>query len=238
MGVENAGNKNSTCVVDMFNDIAPTYDKINHRLSFGIDKIWRRKLRRTIKQLNHSSVLDMAAGTGDLTIELAKLNPHILFAADPSEKMLEIAEKKLKKSNIKCELTKCNAEKTPFDANYFDSVSCAFGIRNFESLENGLAEIYRILKPNGHIAILEFGMPANMLWRLIYKFYFNLFIPIIGRRMSKNKTAYSYLNSTVKQFPYGSDFLNILEEHKYKMVRIKKLSGGISWIYIAKKIIA
>ncbi|HBG70952.1 MAG: bifunctional demethylmenaquinone methyltransferase/2-methoxy-6-polyprenyl-1,4-benzoquinol methylase [Bacteroidetes bacterium GWF2_43_63] len=223
-------------VVEMFNDIAPTYDKINRRLSFSIDVIWRRKLRKAVRKFNPQQILDMSAGTGDLTIELSKLNPKQLVAADPSEKMLEIAEVKLSKAGIMAEFVKCSAEATPFASSRFDLITCSFGVRNFASLEKGLKEMHRILAPGGHFVILEFGMPTSFFWRNVYKFYFNNILPLRGRRLSRHNSAYTYLNQTVQQFPYGKDMVKILTSCGFETVRTIKLSGGIAWMYVGRKI--
>lgn len=222
-------------VVEMFNDIAPTYDKINRRLSFSIDVIWRRKLRKAVRKFNPQHILDMSAGTGDLTIELSKLNPKQLVAADPSEKMLEIAEVKLSKAGIMAEFAKCSAEATPFASSRFDLITCSFGVRNFASLEKGLKEMHRILAPGGHFVILEFGMPTGFFWRHVYKFYFNNILPLRGRRLSRHNSAYNYLNQTVQQFPYGKEMEKILTGCGFEIVRTKKLSGGIAWMYVVSK---
>lgn len=230
-----AEEKKSNGVVEMFNDIAPTYDKINRRLSFSVDVIWRRKLRKAVRKYNPQQILDMSAGTGDLTLELSKLHPEKLVAADPSEKMLEIAKLKLSKSCVMAELVKCNAEMAPFATNAFDLITCSFGVRNFASLEKGLKEMHRILAPGGHFVILEFGMPSGFFWRHVYKFYFNHILPLRGRRLSRHNNAYTYLNQTVQQFPYGNDMEKILTDCGFEIVRTKKLSGGIAWMYVAVK---
>jgi len=230
-----AEEKKSNDVVDMFNDIAPTYDKINRRLSFSVDVIWRRKLRKAVRKYNPQQILDMSAGTGDLTLELSKLHPEKLVAADPSEKMLEIAKLKLSKAGVMAELVKCSAEETPFAPNDFDLITCSFGVRNFASLEKGLKEMHRILAPGGHFVILEFGMPSGFFWRPLYRFYFNHILPLRGSRLSRHNSAYTYLNQTVQQFPYGKDMEKILTGCGFEIVRVKKLSGGIAWIYVAVK---
>ena len=222
-------------VVDMFNDIAPTYDKINHRLSFSIDVLWRRKLRKMVRPFHPQHMLDMSTGTGDLSIELSKLHPQKLVAADPSVKMLEIAEVKLSKAAIMAELVKCYAEETPFASASFDLITCAFGIRNFASLDKGLREQYRILKHGGHMAILEFGMPEGFIWRRLYHFYFNHILPLRGRRLSHHTSAYNYLNQTVQQFPYGKEMETILTGCGFEIVKTKKLSGGIAYLYVVLK---
>ncbi len=226
-------NKNN--VVEMFDDIAPVYDKINRRLSFRTDIGWRRKLRKAVSQLPHDKIIDISSGTGDLAIELAKLNPQKLVAADPAAKMLEIATIKFKKRNIAAETSVCYAEALPFDSDSFDLATCSFGIRNFASLEKGLAEIKRILNSNGHAAILEFGMPQGFFWRNLYRFYFNRILPLRGKRLSQHQSAYSYLNQTVNQFPYGKEMEAILLAAGFNIVKTRKLSGGIAWMYIVKK---
>lgn len=235
MSDPNAEDKKANDVVDMFNDIAPTYDKINRRLSFSVDVIWRRKLRKAVKKFRPQHVLDMSAGTGDLTLELSRLHPEMLVAADPSEKMLEIAESKLSKARVMAEFVKCSAEETPFPSNEFDLITCSFGVRNFASLENGLKEMRRILAPGGYFVILEFGMPEGFFWRPLYRFYFNQILPMRGRRLSRHNSAYTYLNQTVQQFPYGKEMEKILTGCGFEIVRTKKLSGGIAWMYMVGK---
>lgn len=230
-----AEEKKTNDVVEMFNDIAPTYDKINRRLSFSVDVIWRRKLRRAVRKFNPQQILDMSAGTGDLTLELSKLHPVKLVAADPSEKMLVIAEMKLSKALVMAELVKCSAEETPFASNEFDLITCSFGVRNFASLEKGLKEMHRILAPGGHLVILEFGMPTGFFWRNIYRFYFNNILPLRGRRLSRHNSAYTYLNQTVQKFPCGKDMEKILADCGFEIVKTKKLSGGIAWMYVVGK---
>lgn len=221
--------------IEIFNQIADNYDKINKRLSFGIDRIWRKKTIKYLKKFKSENILDISAGTGELTIELAKLNPTEIIAADPSEKMLEIAVKKFNKHNIKAKTTSCFAENMPFASDYFNLATCAFGIRNFASLQKGLQEIYRVLKPQAIAAILEFGMPKNKLWRFFYKFYFNKILPIRGHKMSKHNFAYSYLNSTVNSFPYGKDMENIFKENGFEILKTKAFSSGIAYLYIIRK---
>jgi len=182
-------NKNN--VVEMFDDIAPVYDKINRRLSFRTDVGWRRKLRKAVSRLPHDKIIDISSGTGDLAIELAKLKPQQLVAADPAAKMLEIATIKFKKLHIEAETSVCYAEKLPFESDSFDLATCSFGIRNFASLEKGLAEIKRILNNGGHAAILEFGMPQGFFWSNLYRFYFNRILPLRGKRLSQHQSAYT-----------------------------------------------
>jgi len=235
--MNNSGNveKKTPEVVEMFNDIAPTYDKINRKLSFNIDILWRRKLRKAVNPFHPIHVLDMSAGTGDLTLELSRLKPSKLVAADPSEKMLEIAEAKLSKAGVIAELVKCFAEETPFPSAEFDLITCSFGVRNFASLDKGLRELHRILAHGGHLAILEFGMPQGFFWRNIYKLYFNHILPLRGRRLSRHNSAYTYLNQTVQQFPYGKEMENLLAGCGFELVQTRKLSGGIAWMYVVGK---
>lgn len=222
-------------IVNMFDDIAPVYDKINRRLSFRTDVGWRRKLRKAVAGLPHENIIDISSGTGDLAIELSKLHPKTLLAADPSAKMLEVAARKFDKLHIDATTLICYAEALPFENGSFDLATCSFGIRNFASLEKGLTEMHRILCAGGHVAILEFGLPQGFFWRNLYRFYFNRILPLRGKRMSQHAHAYTYLNQTVNQFPYGKAMETILTAAGFSMVKTKKLSGGIAWMYVAEK---
>ncbi|MDA0986282.1 MAG: bifunctional demethylmenaquinone methyltransferase/2-methoxy-6-polyprenyl-1,4-benzoquinol methylase UbiE [Bacteroidetes bacterium] len=234
---ESAENK-KTQVAEMFNQIAIKYDFLNHILSFNIDKLWRKKAIQKLEINKPKIILDVATGTADFAIVIEKiLKPEIIIGIDISEKMLEVGKKKIEELNlsktIKLEIGDC--EKLNFEENYFDAVTVAFGVRNFEKLINGLNEIKKVLKPNGVAVILEFSKPKNLIIKLFYKFYLNILVPFIGKMFSKNKEAYSYLNKSVQAFPEEEVFLKILKEINFKNISATKLSFGIATIYTAQK---
>jgi demethylmenaquinone methyltransferase/2-methoxy-6-polyprenyl-1,4-benzoquinol methylase len=224
-------------VAGMFNDIAFRYDFLNRFLSIGIDVKWRKKLIAQIKDLQPKQVLDVATGTGDVAILAAKmLNPQKITGIDISEGMLEIGRKKIDKLllNNKIELEKGDSEAIKSDNESFDAVTVAFGVRNFENLEKGLAEILRVLRPGGKLAVLEFSKPIGA-FRWIYNIYMNRLAPFFGKLFCKNKEAYQYLHSSVKAFPEGETFLHILEQVGFKETTLKRLSLGICTIYCGRK---
>ncbi len=220
----------------MFDSIAPKYDFLNHFLSLNIDKIWRKKVRRIVENYEHDKILDIATGTGDLAIELAKTDAEKIIGVDISPKMIEIANKKIQKRNLssKIEVKVADALNLPFENKSFDIVTCAFGVRNFEDLEKGLQEINRVLKNNGIAIILEFSQISNKLHRKIFNFYFYKILPFFGKIFSKNKNAYTYLPVSVNKFPYGKVFAEIMKRNGFEQVSFKKLSNGIATIYVAQ----
>jgi demethylmenaquinone methyltransferase/2-methoxy-6-polyprenyl-1,4-benzoquinol methylase len=223
----------------MFNDIAPHYDFLNHFLSAGTDKRWREKTISLLKPYNPEQILDVATGTGDLAIQAISLNPQKITGVDISEEMLKIACKKIsqKKFENRIYFQKASSEDLPFADKTFNAVTVAFGVRNFSNLEKGLQEIYRVLKKSGVVVILEFSVPAAFPMKPLFLFYFRKILPIIGKIVSKNKTAYNYLPETVMSFPQGKEFTTILEKTGFVKTRIKRLSAGICTIYVAEKII-
>lgn len=238
--MSNCINKNKNEISKMFDSISKTYDFLNCLLSFGIDKYWRNKLIKEINDLNFKfdKTLDLATGTGDLLILLAnKTNVNDIFGADISQNMLEIAKKKIGKKNLsdKIKLIKCEAENLPFDNDYFDLITIAYGIRNFEDYDKALLECFRVLKKNGVIAILEFGIPENRFIRFGYNLYFKKILPFLGFVFSRNKYAYRYLPLSVINFPYRESFIRILEKNGFKNCYFKNLSAGISLLYIGFK---
>ncbi|MBN2730688.1 MAG: bifunctional demethylmenaquinone methyltransferase/2-methoxy-6-polyprenyl-1,4-benzoquinol methylase UbiE [Bacteroidales bacterium] len=221
-------------VTSMFDTIAPKYDRLNRVLSFRIDVRWRKKLIRLLPAYEGKNILDLAAGTGDLSLALSKLNPKKIVAADPSKGMLDIAEKKFKKKKKIIQCVQCTAENLPFEDNNFDLVSIAFGIRNFSNPEKSLKEIQRVLHPDGLLAILEFGMPDKGLFASIYLWYFKNVLPRLGRLVSKHYSAYSYLPETVNLYPYGEKFTRFLNDHNFECISVKKLNSGIAYIYLCR----
>lgn len=225
-------------IAAMFDRISPKYDALNHLLSFNIDKVWRRKTAKAVSKSHPMTILDLATGTADLAIALAKHNPlaHII-GMDISEKMLEIGKEKVKRQSFEnqIELRFGDAASLPFEDDSLDAVTVAFGIRNFEDLDKGLAEISRVLKPHGQAVILEFSIPESFPIKQLYRLYFKRLLPKIGRIVSKDPNAYTYLPQSVEHFPKPNEFLQILSEKGWEHSSAKRLSFGISMLYSAFK---
>lgn len=223
----------------MFNDIAGSYDFLNHLLSLGIDKYWRRVLVKHVIKKKPYSALDIATGTGDIAISLYKAK-IATTGIDIAHQMIEIARKKCDKLKMsgtqKPTFLIASADEIPFADNNFHLVTIGFGIRNFENRNSSLKEIYRVLKEEGEIAILEFASPKNKLWRAIFNFYFHKILPLIGKLISKDMEAYSYLPESVSQFPQYKAFCKELEEVGFKNASYRSLTGGVSILYTASKI--
>jgi demethylmenaquinone methyltransferase / 2-methoxy-6-polyprenyl-1,4-benzoquinol methylase len=232
---ENSGKKEQ--VARMFDNISRNYDFLNHFLSLGIDKAWRRKAISFLAPYKPKTILDVATGTGDFAIQALDLQPDKIYGVDISEGMLEVGRKKLIERNLvgKIELLKADSENLPFEENKFDAVTVAFGVRNFENLEKGLREIFRVMKPGAKLVVLEFSRPRAFPMKQAYNFYFKLILPRIGRLVSSDKSAYTYLPESVEAFPDGADFLRILETIGFKNTQCKALTFGISSIYSATK---
>lgn len=225
-------------IAAMFDRISPNYDRLNHLLSIHIDKVWRRKTAKIVSKNHPQAILDLATGTADLAIALAKHNPEAhIVGMDISEKMLEIGKEKVKQLGLESqiELRLGDAASLPFDDNSFDAVTVAFGVRNFENKERGLSEIHRVLKPNGHAIVLEFSMPETFPIKQLYLLYFKQFLPLIGKFVSKDPNAYTYLPQSVEAFPKPSDFIQILDRNSLKNGEAKQLSLGIATLYTAIK---
>lgn len=220
----------------MFDNIAKYYDFLNHLLSLNVDIFWRYKLVKQIQIKNPKKILDVATGTGDLAIQQAKKTKAIIIGFDLSKKMLEIGEKKIKKMNLQNRITmiKGDVENMPFTSETFDIVSVSFGIRNFENLKTSLTEMLRVLKKNGELYILEFSKPEGIFVPFLI-FYFQKILPKIGKFISKNHTAYTYLPNSIKKFPYGKQLKNILKEVGYTNIQYQKLTFGITTLYTAIK---
>lgn len=221
----------------MFDNISGNYDFLNHLLSLGIDILWRKKAIKLLKDLHPKLILDVATGTGDFAIEALKLNPDKVIGVDISEGMLEVGRTKLKERNLdqKIELLFGDSEKLPFEENKFDAIIVAFGVRNFENLENGLAEMLRVVKPGGKVVVLEFSKPKKFPFKQLYNFYFKFVLPKIGRWVSRDSSAYTYLPESVQAFPDGESFIKILNHLGYKNTACKPLTFGISSLYIGTK---
>ena len=224
-------------VQNMFNNIAPKYDLLNHLLSAGIDKGWRRKVRKALTGSHPETILDVATGTGDLAIELAKMPAKKIIGIDIAEDMLEIGRKKVQKKGLSdiIVLEPGDSEDIHYADNYFDAITVAFGVRNYENLEKGLREMQRVLKPGKKVAILEFSKPAAFPMKNLYRFYFNHILPTIGRMVSKDDSAYTYLPQSVARFPENEDFLHILLKTGFKNPFQKRLTFGIATLYVAEK---
>lgn len=229
---------NVSPIAAMFDHISPRYDFLNHLLSLNIDKLWRRKTVKTIAMHHPRQILDLATGTADLALQLAKTLPEShITGLDLSEKMLEIGKRKIEEQGLenRIHLQQGDAAHLSFAANTFDAVTIAFGVRNFENLTDSLKEILRVMKTDGQLCILEFSMPTAFPIKQAYQFYFNHLLPKIGSWISKDKTAYSYLPSSVQRFPKPDTFINILEDNGLRQAKKKNLSFGIATLYSAIK---
>jgi demethylmenaquinone methyltransferase/2-methoxy-6-polyprenyl-1,4-benzoquinol methylase len=224
-------------VAEMFNNISKKYDFLNHFLSLGIDKIWRRKAINILKEVNPKKILDIATGTGDFAIASLKLHPTEVVGIDISEGMLAVGREKMVKrkfdSIIKLQLG--DSEDLPFEDNYFDGLTVGFGVRNFEHLEIGLAEMLRVIRVGGKVVILEFSKPKKFPVKQGYGFISKYIIPFFGKRISKDDKAYAYLPESIAAFPEGKEMTDILTKLGYKNVKAKLVSGGIATIYSGTK---
>ena len=225
-------------VADMFDNIAFRYDFLNRFLSGGIDIIWRRKAINQLKDLQPKNVLDVATGTADVALMTYNmLKPAKITGIDISNGMLELGRKKIAKQNLQdtISLLQADSENLPFIDNTFDAITVAFGVRNFEHLEKGLAEMRRVLKPGGKLVVLEFSKPKQTGFRKLYTIYMKTITPGLGKLFSGSKSAYNYLNDSVQAFPEGENFKEILNNTGYKDTYFKSLSLGICSIYCGSK---
>ena len=224
-------------VTKMFDNISGDYDGLNRVISFGIDIKWRKKVVKLVAEKNPNTVLDIATGTGDLAINLAKTNASKIIGLDISSGMLEIGKEKIKKKKLeqKIDMVLGDSENMPFEDNAFDAITVAFGVRNFETLENGLKEILRVLKPNGIFVILETSMPDKTPYKQGYNFYTKNILPVIGRVFSKDRSAYKYLCESASVFPYGQALNNILRKIGFINVEDFPQTLGVATIYTASK---
>lgn len=232
---ENIGKKEY--VRNMFNSIAKRYDFLNHFLSMNIDYLWRKKVISILKSSQPKKILDVATGTADLAIQATILKPMQIIGIDISEEMLKIGQKKIADNNKDCiiQLINADAENMPFENNSFDACMVAFGVRNFEDLEQGLSEMHRVLKPNAKMVILEFSKPTQFPVKQIYGLYFKRILPFVGKIVSKNNNAYMYLPDSVSKFPNPANFIALLQKIGLKEIRVQKLSFGIASIYYGVK---
>ena len=232
---EQSGKKDQ--VARMFNNISANYDFLNHFLSLGIDRAWRKRGIRLLSPLHPKYILDVATGTGDFAFQALSLKPDKVVGVDISDGMLEVGRKKIQRRGLssKIELCRGDSENLIFGDNKFDAVTVGFGVRNFENLEKGLSEILRVMKPGAMLVVLEFSKPGKFPFRQIYNFYFQTILPKIGRLISKDKSAYNYLPESVAAFPDGTDFENILKKVGFKNTTCEPLTFGISSIYTGRK---
>jgi demethylmenaquinone methyltransferase/2-methoxy-6-polyprenyl-1,4-benzoquinol methylase len=224
-------------VTQMFDTISGNYDGLNRVISFGIDVKWRKKVLQIVKASNPKTILDIATGTGDLAILMAETKAEKIIGLDISVGMLEVGKQKIasKKLSQKIEMMVGDSEKMPFEDNTFDAITVAFGIRNFENLEKGLAEILRVLKPNGTFVILETSNPTKFPFKQGYVFYTKNILPLIGKLFSKDNVAYGYLSESAAVFPFGEALNNILKETGFINVVDMPQTFGVATIYSASK---
>lgn len=225
-------------VEEMFDSISPRYDLLNHLLSANIDRIWRKKAIQLLSSYKPKTLLDVATGTADFAIAATQLQPEKIVGIDLSEGMLKIGRQKIKKIGLEhlVELQKADSEALPFDDESFDAAIVGFGVRNFENLNKGIEEIYRVLKPGGVFIVLEFSRPRGRFFGGLYFFYFTKILPLLGRIISKDSRAYSYLPESVRSFPDGDDFLDVLKTAGFDNCTSDPLTMGIASIYKAQKI--
>ncbi|WP_430934537.1 bifunctional demethylmenaquinone methyltransferase/2-methoxy-6-polyprenyl-1,4-benzoquinol methylase UbiE [Saccharicrinis sp. 156] len=226
-----------TQIKSMFDNIAPKYDFLNHFLSMGIDKIWRRRAINLLKGIESPEILDIATGTGDLAIASMRLKPQRVVGLDLSPEMLKVGQEKIKNKNLDhiISMVEGDSENLPFTDGEFDAAMVAFGVRNFENLQKGLCEINRVLKSGGKFMVLEFSNPTAFPFKQIYKFYSTRILPWWGGLLSKDKAAYTYLPESVAAFPEGQSFVAELEKAGFKSERVWKQTFGVATIYFASK---
>ncbi len=234
---QNSDKSKKQQVEQMFDNIAPKYDFLNHFLSLGIDKLWRRKAVRILNGFKPRKILDVATGTGDFAIQTSKIAPQEIVGFDLSEQMLRVGEQKVKRLKLEhlISFQKGDSENMPFEEKSFDAITVAFGVRNFENLEKGLSEFHRVLSSGGVAVILEFSKPRHFPMKQLYKFYFFRILPFLGRLVSKDDSAYSYLPESVMAFPDDDDFLNILKRVGFSNCSQHRLTFGVATIYLAHK---
>ena len=222
---------------EMFDSISKEYDFINNLITFGAHKKWKKQIVKICKKINPKKILDLATGTSDIAIELSSIKECKIIGVDPSSKMLEVGQIKIDNRNLndKISLEKGNAENLKYDDGMFDVVTIGYGVRNFTNLKNSLKEIYRVLKKDGLLIILETSLPSSPLVRVFYNIHTKLYVRIIGMIFSNNSNAYGYLESSAKTFPYGEDFIKILRDMNFINIQSEIKLFGASTIYIAKK---
>lgn len=224
-------------VTQMFDNISGSYDDLNRVISLGIDVKWRKKVIEIVAKNNPETILDIATGTGDLAIMMTKTSAKKIVGLDLSAGMLDIGKQKIAAKNLsdKIEMIQADSENIPYPDNHFDAITVSFGIRNFETLEKGLAEIYRVLKPNGTFVILETSVPTKFPFKQGYAFYTKLILPLIGKMFSKDKNAYGYLSTSAANFPFGEALNNILRKISFIDCVALPQTFGVATIYTATK---
>lgn len=224
-------------VEQMFDNIAGNYDSLNRVISFGIDVKWRKKVLKIVSDSKPKIILDIATGTGDLAILMTETNAEKIIGLDISDGMLEVGRIKIKEKNLnsKIEMVLADSENMPYSDNYFDAITVAFGVRNFENLEKGLTEILRVLKPNGVFVILETSVPEKFPFKQGYRFYATIILPTIGKLFSKDDSAYQYLSDSASVFPFGEALNNILRKVGFIEVKSSPQTFGVATIYMATK---
>ena len=222
----------------MFNNIAPTYDQLNHRLSWDIDRGWRKKAIRQLAPYHPQVILDMATGTGDFAILAASLlHPRQIIGADISEGMMDIGRRKVAELGLQpvISFAKEDCLNLSYEAEKFDAVTAAFGIRNFANLDRGLSEMCRVLKKGGHLSIVELTTPVTFPMKQLFRIYSHSVLPVYGRLISKDDSAYSYLTKTIEAFPQGERMVGILRKAGFADASFKRLTFGICTMYFATK---
>jgi demethylmenaquinone methyltransferase/2-methoxy-6-polyprenyl-1,4-benzoquinol methylase len=224
-------------VEQMFDNIAGNYDSLNRVISFGIDVKWRKKVLKIVSDSKPKIILDIATGTGDLAILMTETNAEKIIGLDISAGMLEVGRIKIKEKNLnsKIEMVLADSENMPYTDNYFDAITVAFGVRNFENLEKGLTEILRVLKSNGVFVILETSVPEKFPFKQGYRFYSTIILPLIGKLFSKDDSAYQYLSDSASVFPFGEALNNILRKVGFIEVKSSPQTFGVATIYTATK---
>lgn len=224
-------------VEEMFDNISGNYDGLNRVISLGTDEKWRRKVVALVKATNPRTILDIATGTGDLAIKMGDSQAEKIVGLDLSEGMLAVGRKKISKKHLedKIEMVQGDSEALPFEDNSFDAITVAFGVRNFENLEKGLKEIFRVLSPGGVFVVLETSVPTKFPFKQGYKVYSSLVLPLVGKIFSKDQDAYSYLSKSAASFPYGQEFNNILKKCGFTNIEDKPQTFGVATIYAASK---
>ena len=231
-------NSKKTRVREMFDSIAPRYDLLNHLLSFGVDRLWRRRMVGVVAAGTPAAILDVAAGTGDVAVALARRLPAArITGIDLSGEMLAVGRGKVARRGLcdRIELVQGDAEQLPFPDGTFDAVTIGFGIRNFGSIEAGLAEAFRVLRPGGRLCILEFSTPRGRCFGPLYRFYFHRILPVVGRLISKDDSAYTYLPESVDHFPDNLLFLRLMGQAGFAACRSRRQMRGIAYIYEGRK---
>ena len=225
-------------VEEMFDNIAPTYDTLNHRLSWNIDKGWRKKAIKRLEEFHPKKMLDIATGTGDFAILATRmLHPEKLIGADISEGMMEIARQKVAKQHLEKVISfeKEDCLNLSYPDETFDAVTAAFGIRNFPNLDQGLKEMCRVLKKGGHLSIVELTTPVNFPMKQLFHIYSHTVLPVYGKLISKDQSAYSYLTATIEAFPQGETMMEVLKKAGFEKAEFKRLTFGICTMYFATK---